>query len=151
MNFKLKIMSLFCGKLALTFALILPFNGYAQVTEVEKQKIGYQGFVAGNLLQAAMNVEFVKSKCKAYIPQDAPILKENYEEKTYGLVKKYSTHPYVLQVTKEMRAKAVKNANFETLVIPGLDGPKEWCVAALYSNVTLFANISGFMKRTSDF
>lgn len=144
-------MSLFDNRFALTLALILPINCYAQVTEAEKQKIGYQGFIAGNLLQAAMNVEFVKSKCKAYIPQDAPVLKESYEEKTYGLVRKYSTHPYVLQVTKDMRAKAVKHANFETLVIPGLDEPREWCIAALYSNITLFSNVSGFMKRASEF
>ncbi len=131
--------------------LFLPIYGYAQsnLNAKEQDKIAFQGYVAGNIMQTAFNIEFIKSQCNSYIPSNAPLRNINYEDAGYLLVKKYITHSSVLFALKDMRSNAIKNASLEQLAIPGLKGG-EWCIAALHTNISLFNSTSNILKKTNE-
>ena len=128
---------------------VLPFCTAAQTNSAFERKSFFQAYLSGNLLQTALYVEFIKTQCKNYIPADAPLLKTDYEIAAYQTIKKYAIDAVVLDVTKQMREKAVKNVSFETLLIPGLLG-KEWCIAATHEHITIFNSISSVLRKSAD-
>lgn len=128
---------------------LLPFYSSAQANSAFERKSLFQAYLSGNLLQTALYVEFIKAQCKSHLPPDAPLLKTDYEITAYQTIKKYAVDAVVLDVTKQMREKALKNASFETLLIPGLLG-KEWCIAATHEHITIFSSISSVLRKSAD-
>lgn len=147
---RIKRMDLFTMRMVLTFLIFLsPLFCFSQTNAPIEKKIFFQGYLSGNLLQTALNLEFVKAQCKSQLSAEFPAVKIDYEVNAYQTIKKYAIDSAVLDVTKQMRDRASKNANFEALLIPGLQG-KEWCLASVHEHVTLFNSISSILRKSAE-
>jgi hypothetical protein len=119
----------------------------AQPVDRQREKLGFQASLAGQLYQAATNIEFIKTQCKSILPANAPVLAVDWRREAVNVIRA-NAGELVLSAIMETRDQADRRATLANLVVPGIKDAEPWCYAAVYSHVSLYSSLAKLMAQT---
>lgn len=132
------------------FALILlcsVTSVSSQQVDRQREKLGFQASLAGQLYQAATNIDFIKSQCKSLLPANAPVLTVDWRSEAINIIRAKAGE-LVLSAVVETRDRADRSATLANLVVPGIKDTESWCFAATHSHVSLYSSLAKLMAQT---